>query len=303
MSFRKVLAISAAALFGAGALVVGGSAFTASAADCPATTIFQVGGHHDPNAAIFDRTNASLPPGVAFHKVVYPAQISPFPGDTITLDDSVAEGIANLDRAVHDFHAACPGSQITISGFSLGALVAGDALENLSKDNRIPHSQINGVLYADARRIAVNGGPGGIMTNIPTVISGLTMKGSRGFGDIPVQQFCNQNDGICNSENPITNLLGFANGVAGYFMGAHGQYDFNPVIHSGSGNSVTPQQLIINYGPPLPLPIPTPWELFNGRPPIAQQPVSLIRGQVAPLLSPELRDRLDEFPWLFPGAS
>ncbi|MFE3450473.1 cutinase family protein [Nonomuraea sp. NPDC059194] len=284
----------------AGVLVAAGLAgisSPAAAATCDTKMIFEVGGHLDPDANVYDRTNATLPPGVGFTKIHYSASIAPYPGDPVSLDDSVAEGIATLDRAVRTFHAACPGSRITISGYSQGAIVAGDMLHTLSGSGDIPHHLINGVLYGDPRRIGVNGGPGGIETNLPTVVPGITMKGPRGFGGLRVKEICNQNDGICHSENPITNLLGFANGIAGYFLGDHA-YDIDPNAVTGSGDVVIAQPPRVPYGPPLPLPIPTPYELFNGDRRRAADAVAGYRAAIEPVLPPAVRDRLHEFPWL-----
>lgn len=268
-----------------------------NAADCAGTRIFQVGGHHDGNATVYDKSNASLPAGTDFQKVSYSAQIAPFPGDTVSMDDSVAEGIGKLDKAVRDYHAQCPGSHITISGYSEGAIVAGDELNKLSQEQTIPHEQIDGVLYGDPRRPGVDGGPGGIETNLPTIIPGITMKGPRGFGDIAVHEICNKNDGICYSENPVTNLLGFANGVAGYFMGDHA-YDIDPSAHRGNGDTVHDQPPRVPHGPPLPVPAKTPYETYKGDPEGAQRVTGGFREGAAKHLPKEFRDRLDEFPWL-----
>lgn len=281
-------------------LSAAGLAAAAGAEDdrnCAGTRIFEVGGHLDKDATIYDKSNAALPAGVDFQKIHYSASIAPYPGDTVSMDDSVAEGIANLDEAVRTYHAQCPGSHITISGYSQGAIVAGDELNKLSREETIPHQQINGALYGDPRRPGANGGPGGIETNLPTVVPGITMKGPRGFGDIPVQEVCNKNDGICYSENPVTNLLGFANGVAGYFLGDH-TYDINPVALSGNGDTVHDQPPRIPHGPPLPVPAQTPYEKYDGDLPEAQRVTGKFRDGLSKKLPPELRDRLREFPWL-----
>jgi len=267
------------------------------ARDCAEKRIFEVGGHLDGRATVYDKSNAALPAGVDFQQVPYSASIAPYPGDTVSMDDSVAEGIANLDQAVRSYHAQCPGARLTLSGYSEGAIVAGDELNKLSQEDGIPHDRINGVLYGDPRRPGVAGGPGGIETNLPTVVPGITMKGPRGFGDIAVQELCNENDGICNSENPITNLLGFANGVAGYFLGDH-TYNIEPAAFSGSGDTVYPQPPRIPHGPPLPVPAKTPYEMYNGDLPVAQREVGAFRELLSQKLTPELRERLDEFPWL-----
>ncbi|WP_314177163.1 PE-PPE domain-containing protein [Streptomyces winkii] len=267
------------------------------AAGCAQTRIFEVGGHLDGNASVYDKSNGSLPAGTDAQKVPYSAQIAPFPGDTISMDDSVAEGISKLDKAVRDYHGQCPDSHITISGYSQGAIVAGDELARLSQEQTIPHQQIDGVLYGDPRRPGVDGGPGGIEGNLPTIVPGITMKGQRGFGDIAVHEICNKNDGICFSENPVTNLLGFANGVAGYFMGDH-SYEIDPSAHRGDGDTVHDQPPRVPHGPPLPVPAKTPREKYEGDVPGAQRATAVFRDGVREHLPRELRDKLDEFPWL-----
>ncbi|OEV10686.1 PE-PPE domain-containing protein [Streptomyces nanshensis] len=289
-----VAAASALAMTAAGVATAVGAE---GAADCAQTRIFEVGGHLDGNATAYDKGNGKLPAGVDFQKVQYSAQIAPYPGDTISMDDSVAEGIAKLDKAVRDYHGQCPGSHITISGYSEGAIVAGDELNKLSREQSIPHQQIDGVLYGDPRRPGVKGGPGGIETNLPTIVPGITMKGPRGFGDIAVHEICNKNDGICYSENPVTNLLGFANGVAGYFLGDHG-YDIDPAAQRGNGDTVHDQPPRVPHGPPLPIPAKTPYEQYKGDVPGAQKALSGFREGVLKHLPRELRDKMDEFPWL-----
>lgn len=220
-------------------------------ADCPDTMIFEVGGHLDRDAAVYDRSNAALPEGVSFTKIHYSASISPYPGDPVSLDDSVAEGISALDTAVKEFHGTCAASRITITGYSQGAIVAGDELAALSESDTVPHDRINGVLYGDPRRPGVDGGPGGIETNLPTFLPGMTMKGPRGFGDLTVKEICNTNDGICYSENMITKPACFANGVVGYFTGDH-DYDVAPHTVSGGGdqlNRQTPKVPLCGRGP------------------------------------------------------
>lgn len=266
-------------------------------ADCVDTMLFQVGGNGDSEAKVFDRSNANLPAGVGFTKIHYSASISPLPGNEISLDDSVAEGVDKLAKEVSDFHAACPNSQITITGYSQGALVAGDHLGQLSDSNAIPHSQIRGVLYADARRPGVNGAPGGVMTNLPTILPGMTMRGPRPIENIDVKTICKKNDGICFSENPITNLLGFANGVSGYLGGDHA-YDIDPYNETGSGNIVIDQPARIPHGAPLPLPIPPPYEWLNGNLPAAQDKVAHIRRLAGAALPADQRERLNELPFL-----
>ncbi|MET7639695.1 PE-PPE domain-containing protein [Streptomyces sp. NPDC005438] len=263
-------------------------------ANCAEKMIFEVGGHRDPTGKAYDKGNAALPAGVSFTKVKYPAEISPFPGDKKTLDESVEIGLTNIRKAVKDYRANCANSHITIAGYSEGAIVAGDYLLELSKANEVPHNQVNGVLYGDPRRPG-NGGAGGIMGNIPSVLEGLTMKGQRpDFGDIPVKEICNKNDGICHSENPITNLLAFANGVAGYFQGDHG-YDIKPHAVSGDGDQLIDQPPRVQYGAPLPIPSPTPYELLEGKLPAeVKKEVTKFVYAIKNVLPQEVWDKIRE---------
>ncbi|MFF2809779.1 PE-PPE domain-containing protein [Streptomyces sp. NPDC058000] len=267
-------------------------------ADCPNTMIFEVGGHLDPDAGVYDPSNAKLPEGVAFTKIHYSASIAPYPGDTVSLDDSVAEGIGKLDSAVKEFHGACGASHVTIAGYSQGAIVAGDELAALSGSDVVPHNQINGVLYGDPRRPGADGGPGGVETNLPTILPGMTMKGPRGFGDLTVKEICNTNDGICYSENVITNLACFANGVVGYLTGDHG-YPIDPHAVSGGGDQLNRQAPRIPIcGPGLPIPSKTPHELFKGNLTEGRQQVAGYRSLVTPLLPANLRNQLGNVAWL-----
>ncbi|WP_052286511.1 PE-PPE domain-containing protein [Streptomyces sp. 769] len=267
-------------------------------ADCPNTMVFEVGGHLDRDAMVYDPSNASLPEGVSFTKIHYSASIAPYPGDTVTLDDSVAEGITKLDAAVKEFHGACTASHLTIAGYSQGALVAGDELAALSGSNAVPHDQLNGVLYGDPRRPGANGGPGGIETNLPTILPGMTMRGPRGFGDLTVKELCNTNDGICYSENVLTNLACFVNGVVGYFTGDHG-YAINPHAVSGGGDQLNRQAPKVPVcGPGLRIPRRTSHTLLNGAPATGRQQLAGHRAAVGSLLPADLRNRLAQFPRL-----
>lgn len=248
--------------------MAGGTAWASDTSGCPSTTIFEVDGGAHGDGSNFAPFNATVPPDVRTQVIVYSGAIAPIYG-TQTLDDAVADAQHKLDIAVHTSYSQCPGTHISIAGYSEGAIPAGNELNQLAAATDIPHDLVNGVLYADARRPGVpgaglDGGAGGVMTNIPTFLPGATMQGPRGgFGDIPVREICHQNDGVCNSENPINNLLAFANGLAGYLDGDHG-YPLNPIADAGNGLEFIQQQPRVPYGPPLPIPSPTPWQLFNG---------------------------------------
>lgn len=228
-----------------------------------ATPVFETDGYRNGTTlANFAAFNDRVPAGYRARPVPYQDGI--FPGiDAKNLDQATADGTAALNGAVRAFHARCPGSPLVIAGYSEGAIVAGDELHALAGSDTVPHDLVHGVLYGDPRRPFGDGGAGGLETNLPTVLPGVTMRGPRGFGDLAVHEICNENDAICNSANMITNALAFANGWAGYASGDHG-YDIDPVRDQGSGLTLVHQRPRIGYGPPLPIDIGTPWQLQHG---------------------------------------
>ncbi|MPZ85657.1 MAG: PE-PPE domain-containing protein [Actinophytocola sp.] len=263
-SFRRSVAAVVVAMAAAVAVVPSAHAVTPAA--CPATAVFETDGYQSGESlANWNRSgfNASPPAGWQIVQVPYYAGVFPIV-DRQALDASVAEGTAKLERAVRDFHLACPGSRLVLAGYSEGAVVAGDVLRTLSRGTAIPHGQLAGVLYGNPRRPFGDGGlggvAGGIETNVPTVLPGVTMYGGQDYGDLAVRNVCNENDGICNSTNMITNLAAFANGLAGYAGGDHG-YDLDPARDLGTGLILHRQPPRVGYGPPLPLPVGTPWQI------------------------------------------
>ncbi|GAA4616057.1 cutinase family protein [Saccharopolyspora hordei] len=299
---RLLGAAAAAVAIGAAALPLA----TDSAAEaCPDTAVFEVDGYgHGETLTNWNSSafNASPPAGWQIVQVPYYAGVFPVK-DRIALDESVAQGAAELERAVRDFHAGCSGSRLVLAGYSEGALVAGEVLQTLARDGSIPHEQVNGVLYGNPRRAFGDGGiggvAGGIETNVPTILPGVTMRGGHDFGDLAVHEICNVNDGICNSNNMITNLAAFANGLVGYASGDHG-YDLNPARDLGSGLTLHPQPQRVPHGPPLPIDIGTPWQLQQelGQDAAARQAVVEAREQLGRFISPDVLERLQaESPW------
>jgi hypothetical protein len=263
---KRRLGTLAVALAAVAVTVTVPSATASAAAACPGTAVFETDGYgNGESLANWNRSgfNASPPAGWQIVQVPYFAGVFPIV-DRLALDASVAEGTAKLDRAVRDFHAACPGTRLVLSGYSEGAVVAGDVLQRLSRETAIPHHLLNGVLYGNPRRAFGDGGlggvAGGIETNVPTILPGVTMKGGQDYGDLAVRNVCNENDGICNSTNMITNLAAFANGLVGYASGDHG-YDLNPARDLGNGLVLHRQPPRVGYGPPLPIPVGTPWQI------------------------------------------
>lgn len=264
---RRVAVAATAVVAGlTGAVLAVGDAGAAPTAACAPTAVFETDGYTaGESLANWNRSafNADPPAGWEIVQVPYFAGVFPVV-DRKALDESVAEGTGKLAAAVHDYHAACPGSRLVLAGYSEGAVVAGDVIERFAKDDAVPHELLAGVLYGNPRRPFGDGGiggvAGGIETNVPTILPGVTMLGGQDYGDIAVRNVCNENDGICNSANMITNLAAFANGLAGYADGDHA-YSLDPARDLGDGLLFHPQPQRIAFGPPLPLPIGTPWQI------------------------------------------
>lgn len=185
----------------------------ANAESCTAHRTFVVGGMNDPTAGAYAGDVA---------RIHYSASIWPI--GPITYDESVAEGTRNTVAAVTDYAARCPDSGITVKGYSEGARAAGDALVAL---DATPYAdRINGRLYGDPRNT------GGIEDTFEGVSAfGITMNGTRpGTDTIHIDEVCNDQpwdrDGICSLPHPLPDLIGFADGVYGYFAGSH-MYNLN----------------------------------------------------------------------------
>src|SRR5690349_18161643 len=147
---KRLAALATALVAVAAALTT--SPMTASAtaaAACPGTAVFETDGYGSGESLVnWNRSgfNANPPAGWQIVQVPYYAGVFPVV-DRKALDASVAEGTAKLDRAVRDFHAACPGTRLVLAGYSEGAVVAGDVLAAFARTTAIPHHLLNGVLY------------------------------------------------------------------------------------------------------------------------------------------------------------
>ncbi|EIF00521.1 PE-PPE domain-containing protein [Saccharomonospora glauca] len=263
---RSALLVTVAATTLAGMPVAQAAAEPVTTDACPETAVFEVDGYgHGEELTNWKNTAFNANPPAGWEIVEVPYHDGVFPGvDPYPLDAAVADGMGKLSAAVHDFHARCSGTRLVLAGYSEGALVAGNVLEQLARSNDIPHGLINGVLYGNPRRPFGDGGAGGVAggieTNLPTILPDVTMQGPHDFGDLSVADICNENDGICNSTNMITNLAAFANGLVGYASGDHG-YVLNPAADLGKGRVLYRQPQRVPHGPPLPIPVGTPWQI------------------------------------------
>jgi hypothetical protein len=91
--------------------------------------------------------------------VPWPQQARPITGpDSLTLTESVAKGVVNLDTELTKALAQLgPGETVTIVGLSAGALVVNDEVRKLANDPNAPDkSQLKIVVVADSSRVGFN---------------------------------------------------------------------------------------------------------------------------------------------------
>lgn len=97
--------------------------------------------------------------GYVRQNVPWPQQARPVTGfESLTLTDSVAQGVVNLDTELTKALAQLgPGESVTIVGLSAGALVVNDEVRKLASDPNAPDkSQLKIVVVADSSRIGFN---------------------------------------------------------------------------------------------------------------------------------------------------
>ncbi|MBU3749467.1 MAG: PE-PPE domain-containing protein, partial [Mycobacterium sp.] len=97
--------------------------------------------------------------GYVRQNIPWPQQSYPITGpDSMTLTDSVAQGVVNLDTELKKALAQLgPGESVTIIGLSGGALVINDEVRNLATDPTAPDkSKLKIVVVADSSRVGFN---------------------------------------------------------------------------------------------------------------------------------------------------
>lgn len=141
-----------------------------TAAACPASMAFGVGGNTNGNSSIF-------PPGAVDVRVQYSGVLNDMEG-----------GIAALNRDVTNFRRDCPGSQLILSGHSQGAAIVHVWLQrNPGVPNKV------GVLYSDPKQIGT-GASGGVFA-----LGGPPVAGTdNNFGGTPTVSICRRPDHVCN---------------------------------------------------------------------------------------------------------
>nr|WP_271210382.1 cutinase family protein [Rhodococcus wratislaviensis]GLK35606.1 cutinase [Rhodococcus wratislaviensis] len=151
------------------------------------------------------------------YTVPYVAQFSnpiAFPPDgQQSYNNSRGAGTAATNDILIRRHAECPLTSFLITGFSQGAVIAGDVASSIGAgDGPVPADLVLGVgLIADGRRdpaAATNigqpvAGVGAELSLAGLQIPGITMTGPRpgGFGDLTDRavEICAPSDGICDA--------------------------------------------------------------------------------------------------------
>jgi hypothetical protein len=104
--------------------------------------------------ALYEKVLARKPSGQTLQSygLEYPAVNVAEWWKAILYYPSVWEGDEHLENRIKNDAAACPSMKILVSGFSQGAHVVGDSIENLAKNNDSSLSHVYGVaLYGDPR--------------------------------------------------------------------------------------------------------------------------------------------------------
>ncbi len=97
--------------------------------------------------------------GYVRQNIPWPQQSRPVTGpDSLTLTESVAQGVVNLDTELTKALAQLgPGESVTIVGLSAGALVVNDEVRKLASDPNAPDkSRLKIVVVADSSRVGFN---------------------------------------------------------------------------------------------------------------------------------------------------
>ena len=180
----------------------------------------------------------------------------------MSYDDSRNEGTAKMNDELRSVHQSCPATKFILSGFSQGAVIAGDVADEIGGGQGVvPAENIAGVaLIADGRRqngVGQNPGRkvGGVGAEIALqpvsglvqpIVPGASMRGARqnGFGSLADRTFqiCAPNDSVCDAPPNVTNALERAQGLI-TANGVHAQYASN----SGVIDGTTANQWVVGW--------------------------------------------------------
>lgn len=212
----------------------------------------------NPNSFMLSITNplkeAYVPEDVKVWTLPYTAQFKNINAQhEMSYDDSRNEGTSRLEGELTYMHETCPDTKFILSGFSQGAVIAGDVADRIGGGNGpVPAESVAGVaLIADGRRqdgVGINpgahvGGVGAeialqpVSTLIQGIVPGATMRGERanGFGELADRTFqiCAPNDSICDAPLDVSNGLERARDLIDA-NGVHALYAYNPDVIEGA---------------------------------------------------------------------
>ncbi|ETZ99774.1 PE-PPE domain protein [Mycobacterium kansasii 824] len=177
-----------------------------------------------------------------------PEQFQPFTGiPSLTFDESVAAGAADLHAAIMAQHAA--GHDVVVLGFSQSASVATAEmryLASLPADLRPGPDQLSFVLLGDP-----NNPNGGLLARFPGLFvqpMGLTFSGATPSNLYPTTVYTRQYDGFADFPQYPLNIPADLNALLGIYY-AHGTYqELTPAqVAAGVVQPVSPADVYTTY--------------------------------------------------------
>lgn len=187
-------------------------------------------------------------PGSPVLGVTTPEQFQPFTGiPSLTFDESVAAGAADLHAAIMAQHAA--GHDVVVLGFSQSASVATAEmryLASLPADLRPGPDQLSFVLLGDP-----NNPNGGLLARFPGLFvqpMGLTFSGATPSNLYPTTVYTRQYDGFADFPQYPLNIPADLNALLGIYY-AHGTYqELTPAqVAAGVVQPVSPADVYTTY--------------------------------------------------------
>lgn len=166
-----------AALVGAATIIPLATVIGAGAAEaaCPAVKHYALGGVGDPGSAHVPGAPKNA------ERITYSASV--FPVGNVIGEQSKQEAQNKLDRRARAFRAQCPDSRIEVTGYSLGALAAGDTRDQWQHSPTM-RKNTKFVLVADARS------RNGALTWLPGELIGFRQPWARPKSTIPTSHVC-----------------------------------------------------------------------------------------------------------------
>lgn len=191
-------------------------------------------------------------PGSVPSGLTTPEQFQPFSGiPSLTFDQSVAQGAADLDAAIMAQHALGNnlGNKVVVLGFSQSASVATLELRHLASlpvDLRPTPDQLSFVLLGDP-----NNPNGGLLARFPGLYLqplGLTFSGATPSNVYPTTVYTRQYDGFADFPQYPINVPADLNALLGIYY-SHGTYqELTPAqVAAGVVQPVSPADVYSTY--------------------------------------------------------